>query len=61
MLSSLNAELLLQVLCKSTRTVAVQVIRDDKGVGDIPGIQGVQGEVLQVLRNKDLIDTRTQT
>ena len=39
-------ELLLQVLSESTGTVAVQVIRGDEGVGDIPGIQGVQGSLI---------------
>ena len=42
-LSSLKMELLLQVLGESTRTVTVWVIRGDEGVGDIPGIRGVQG------------------
>ena len=37
-------ELLLQVLCQSTRAMTIQVIRGDEGVGDIPGIRGVQGE-----------------
>ena len=45
MLCLLMAELLLQVLCQSTGTLAIWVIRGDKGVGDIPGVQGVQGEV----------------
>ena len=43
MLCSLMTELLLQVLGQSTRAMAVQVICGDKGVGDIPGIQGFQG------------------
>ena len=30
--------------------MAIGMIRDDEGVGDIPGVQGVQGG-LQVLRN----------
>ena len=42
---SLNAELLLQVLCKSTWVMTVRVIRGDEGVGDIPGIRGVQGSL----------------
>ena len=58
--SSLVAEFLLQVLSKSTRMVTIRMICGDEGVGDIPGVQGVQGG-LQVLRNLDLIDTRTQT
>ena len=37
-LSSLQTELLLQVLSESTGTVAVQVICGDEGVGDIPGV-----------------------
>ena len=40
--------------------MAIQVICGDEGVGDIPGIRGIQGG-LQVLCNKDLINTRTQT
>ena len=58
--SSLETELLLRVLCKSTRTMTVGVIRGDKGVGDIPGVRGGSGG-LQVQCNKDSIDTRTQT
>ena len=42
-LSSLKMELLLQVLSESTRTVAVWVIHDDEGVGDIPGVRGGSG------------------
>ena len=38
--SSLMMELLLQVLCQSTGTVAIRVICDDEGVGDIPGVRG---------------------
>ena len=48
--SSLMTELLLQVLSESTGTVAVQVIHGDEGVGDIPGVRGVQGSLI-VLRN----------
>ena len=44
-LSSLQTELLLQVLGESTRAVAVRVIRGDEGVGDIPGVQGGSGGV----------------
>ena len=43
-LSSLKMELLLQVLGESTRTVTVWMIRGDEGMGDIPGVRGVQGE-----------------
>ena len=41
---SLVMELLLQVLCQSTGTMTVWVICGDGGMGDIPGIWGVQGE-----------------
>ena len=41
---SLVLEFLLQVLSESTGTVAVRVIRGDEGVGDFPGVRGVQGE-----------------
>ena len=47
---SLVLELLLQVLCQSTGTMAIWVICGDEGMGDIPGVLGVQGS-LQVLRN----------
>ena len=36
-------KLLLQVLSQSARAVTVWMIRGDEGVGDIPGIRGVQG------------------
>ena len=45
MFRSLVTELLLQVLGQSTGTMAVWVIHGDEGVGDIPGIRGVQGGV----------------
>ena len=35
---SLVMEFLLQVLCESTRTLTIGVIRGGEGVGDIPGI-----------------------
>ena len=41
--SPLVMELLLQVLSQSTRAMTIWVIHDDEGVGDIPGIRGVQG------------------
>ena len=41
--------------------MAVWVIHGDEGVGDFPGVRGVQGGGLQVLRNRHSIDTRTQT
>ena len=43
MFSSLVTEPLLQVLSQSTRAMTVWMIRDDEGVGDIPGVRGVQG------------------
>ena len=42
-LSSLGTELVLQILGECARTVAVWVIRDDEGVGDIPGVRGGSG------------------
>ena len=41
--SLLMMELALQVLGQSTGAMTIQVIRGDKGVGDIPGIRSVQG------------------
>ena len=41
--SPLVMELLLQVLSQSTRAMTIWVIHDDEGVGDIPGVRGVQG------------------
>ena len=35
---------MLEVLCESTWTMAVWVIRGDEGVGDIPGVRGGSGE-----------------
>ena len=43
MFGSLVTELLLQILSQSTRAMTVWVICDDGGMGDIPGIRGVQG------------------
>ena len=43
MLGSLMMEPLLQVLGQGTRAMTVWMIRGDKGVGDIPGVRGVQG------------------
>ena len=40
---SLVMELLLQILSQSTRAMTVWMIHDDEGVGDIPGVRGVQG------------------
>ena len=56
----LQTEFLLQVLSKSTQTMAVRVIRGDEGMGDIPGVRGdSRGSVGSAQRNS--IDTRTQT
>ena len=44
-------ELLLQVLSKSTWTMAVWVIRGDGGVGDIPGIRGGSRGGLKIVHN----------
>ena len=41
--SPLVMELLLQVLSQSTWAMTIWVIHDDEGVGDIPGVRGVQG------------------
>ena len=59
-LSSLMTELLLQVLGQSTWTMTVGMICGDEGVGDFPGIRGVQG-VCRFCAIVDSIDTRTQT
>ena len=40
--------------------MTIWVICVGEGMGDIPGVQGVLGG-LQILRNFNLIDTRTQT
>ena len=45
-LGPLGAKLRLQVLCESTQVVIIRMIRDDEGVGDIPGVRGVQGSLL---------------
>ena len=60
MFSSLMMELLLQILSQSTRAMTIWMIHDDEGVGDIPGIRGVQG-VCRFCATVDSIDTRTQT
>ena len=43
--SLLQVELILQVLGKSTWTMAVWMIRGDEGMGDFPGVQGGSGGV----------------
>ena len=45
-------ELLLQVLSKSTWTMTVRVIRDDEGMGDIPGVRGGSRGGLTIVHNK---------
>ena len=60
-LSPLCAELLLKVLCESTWTVAIRMIRGDEGVGDIPGVRGGFRGSLRDSAQYSSIDTRTQT
>ena len=43
MFGSLVMKLLLQILSQSTGAMTVWMIRDGEGVGDIPGVRGVQG------------------
>ena len=47
---TLHLKLALQVLCESRWIGSVWVVQGCEGVGDIPGVRGVQGS-LQVLRN----------
>ena len=42
---------MLQILGERTWAVRIRVIRGDEGVGDIPGVRGVSGGGLWVLRN----------
>ena len=51
-LCPLRMKPLLQVLSKSTRTMAVRVIRGDGGVGDIPGVRGGSGGGLKIVHNR---------
>ena len=51
---------MLQVLGESTRVVTIRVIRDDEGVGDVPGVRGVFGRSVGSAQYSS-IDTRTQT
>ena len=60
-LSSLGAELLLEILSESTWTMAIWVIRGDGGVGDIPGVRGDSRGVFGDSAQCSSIDTRTQT
>ena len=60
-LSSLDAELVLQILGERTWAVRIRVIRGDEGVGDIPGVRGVSGGKPVGSSQYDSIDTRTQT
>ena len=59
-LRSLQMELLLQVLCESTRTMAIWMMRGDEGVGDFPGVRGGSGEPVCSAQYNS-IDTRNQT
>ena len=43
MLCMLYLKLVLQILCESSWFVGVRVVQGCEGMGDIPGIQGVQG------------------
>ena len=58
---ALCAKPLLKILSKGTRTVTVQVIRGDEGVGAFPGVQGGSGESFRSSAQYSSIDTRTQT
>ena len=40
--------------------MAIRIIRGDEGVGDFPGVRGVQGESVGSAQLSS-IDTRTQT
>ena len=44
-LGMLQTELLFKVLSESTWFMGVWVIRDDRGVGDVPGVRGGSGGV----------------
>ena len=50
-LRTLSTKLLLEILGKGARTVAVWVIRGDEGAGAFPGVRGGSGEPSEVLRN----------
>ena len=60
-LSSLCTELLFKVLGESTGAMTIRVIRDDEGVGDIPGVRGGFKGSLGDSAQCSSIDTRTQT
>ena len=49
-LRTLGTKLLLKILGKGTGTVAIRMIRGDKGVGAFPGVRGGLGESSEVLR-----------
>ena len=51
-LSSLEAELLFEILGESTWAMTVWVIRGDEGMGDVPGVRGGSGESVEILCNK---------
>ena len=59
-LGSLYMEPVLKILGESTRSMTIWVIRDDEGVGDIPGIRGGSEVGLELCASSS-IDTRTQT
>ena len=44
-LCTLYLELTLQVLCESRWFISVRVVQGCEGVGDIPGVRGVQGGI----------------
>ena len=60
-LCALCTKLLLKILGEGTRTVTVQVIRGDEGVGAFPGVRGGSGESFRSSAQYSSIDTRTQT
>ena len=52
MLRMLYLKLVLQILCESCWFVGIRMVQGCKGVGDIPGVQGVQGgSVCSVLQD----------
>ena len=44
-LGTLYLKLTLQILCESCWFVGIQVVQGCEGMGDIPGIRGVQGDL----------------
>ena len=52
MLHTLYLKLVLQILCESCWFVGVRMVQGCEGMGDIPGVQGVQGgSVCSVLQD----------